>query len=121
MKLNTRLHGRIRYRSWVKVIPASGSGVLGNIEDISVSGIGVENDKPVSTGDDCHVYFLLPFANEEHIVQARCRIASCRLSPESGRYQIGLAFLEFVSDPRGTIDLIENFIRYVEQTDGNAA
>ncbi|MBV8656893.1 MAG: PilZ domain-containing protein [Burkholderiales bacterium] len=115
MKLNTRVHGRIHYNSWVKVIPKTGSGVLGNIEDISISGIGVENDKPVSTGDDCHVYFMLPFNNTEHIVQARCRIASCHLSPESGRYHVGLAFLEFISDPRGTVELIESFVRYIEQ------
>lgn len=116
MKLNTRLHDRIRFKTWVKVILKVGPGMLGHIEDISSSGLGIENDKPVATGDDCHVYFMLPFGGREHIVQARCRIASCR-QLESGRHLIGLAFLEFVSDPRTTNELIEGFVRHVEQGD----
>ncbi|MBV8464996.1 MAG: PilZ domain-containing protein [Burkholderiales bacterium] len=115
MKLNTRLHERIRYKTWVKVVPSSGPGMLGNIEDISTSGLGIEHDKPVQVGIDCHVYFMLPYNDKEHIIQARCRIASCRQDEATKRYQVGLAFLEFVSDPRGTADIIEGFIHYVEQ------
>lgn len=115
MKLNTRLHDRIRFKTWVKVILKAGPGMLGHIEDISSSGLGIENDKPVDTGGDCHIYFMLPYGGRENIVQARCRIASCRQVEESGRYVIGLAFLEFVSDPRTTAELIEGFITHVEQ------
>jgi hypothetical protein len=114
MKLSTRLHERIRYKTWVKVVPSSGPGMLGNIEDISTAGLGIEHDKPVQTGMDCHVYFMLPFNDKEHIIQARCRIAGCRQDEKTGRYQVGLAFLEFVSDPRGTPDIIDGFLHFLD-------
>jgi hypothetical protein len=115
MKLNTRLHGRIRFKTWVKVVPPKGAGMLSNIEDISSSGLGIEHDKPVETDVDCHVYFMLPFDEREYIIQARCRIASCRKIEETGRYHVGLAFLEFVSDPRGTPEVVERFLHHVQQ------
>jgi hypothetical protein len=115
MKLNTRLHDRIRFKTWVKVIPKAGPGMLGHIEDISTSGLGIEHDKPVEPGRDCHIYFMLPYGGHENIVQARCRIASCRQVDGTDRYLIGLAFIEFVSDPRTTTELIESFVRQVEK------
>ncbi len=115
MKLNTRLHNRIRFKTWVKVVPRQGPGLLGNIEDISSAGLGIEHDRMIATGGDCHVYFMLPLDGREHIVQAHCRIASCR-PIEGSRYHVGLAFVDFVSDPRATATLIESFIRHVEQT-----
>ncbi|QDQ27282.1 PilZ domain-containing protein [Chitinimonas arctica] len=118
MKLNTRLHSRIRFKTWVKVIPQQGPGLLSNIEDISTSGLGIEHDRVIQTEVDCHVYFMLPLNGRENIVQARCRIASCRPAELAGRFHIGLAFLDFVSEPRSTAELIESFIRHVEQTAG---
>jgi hypothetical protein len=41
MKLSTRLHDRIRYKTWVKVILKAGPGMLGPIEDISSAGLGI--------------------------------------------------------------------------------
>jgi hypothetical protein len=114
MKLNTRVHDRIRFKTWVKVILKSGPGMLGHIEDVSTAGIGVEHDKPVTPDTECHVYFMLPFGGHERIVQARCRIASCRPIAGSARYHIGLAFVEFVSDPRTTTELIEGFVKHLE-------
>ncbi|WP_374353838.1 PilZ domain-containing protein [Chitinimonas sp.] len=114
MKLNTRLHDRIRFKTWVKVILKSGPGMLGHIEDISTSGLGIEHDKPIEAGGACNIYFMLPYAGREHIVQARCRIASCRPAEAAGRFIIGLAFVEFVSDPRTTAELIESFVQQLE-------
>lgn len=114
MKLSTRLHDRIRFKTWVKVILPSGPGILSNIEDISSTGIGVEYDRAIATGGECHVYFMLPIADVEHIIQARCRIAGCRPGETANRYHVGLAFLEFISDPSLTPRLIEAFVEQVE-------
>lgn len=115
MIFNTRLRGRTQYKTWVRVIPKQGPSMIGNIEDISDAGLGVEHDHAVGTGGDCHVYFMLPLDGREHIVQARCRIASCRPAETPDRFHVGLAFVEFVSDPRATADLIHRFIQHVEQ------
>jgi len=122
MKLNTRLFHRIRYATWVRIIPLKGRGMMGNIEDISATGLGLLQDKPVETGGECHVYFMLPFDDAEHIIQARCRIASCRPLPEGG-FLLGLAFLDFVSDnPGEALRIVERFVHFVQtHADGEAA
>ncbi|WP_269533581.1 PilZ domain-containing protein [Chitinimonas sp. BJYL2] len=116
MKLNTRLHGRIRYQTWVRVIPKAGAGLLSHIEDISTAGLGLEHDQPMATDIECHVYFMLPLYGTEHIVQARCRIAGCRPTETPGRYHLGLAFIDFVSDPRATSELIDAFVDHLNAT-----
>lgn len=110
----TPVRGRIRYRTWVKVVPLRGPGLLGHIEEISVDGLGVEHDRPVETGQECQVYFMLPVAGRQNVVQARCRVADCRAAEAGDRYHVGLDFLEFISDPVGTPVLIEAFVRQVE-------
>lgn len=115
MKLNTRLFHRIRYATWARVIPVKGRGIMGNIEDISVTGLGLLQDKPIETGGECHVYFMLPFNDAEHIIQARCLIASCRPQEDGSGFHVGLAFLNFVSGAPGeSLRIVERFVRYVE-------
>lgn len=115
MKLNARLFHRIRYATWVRIIPLKGRGLMGNIEDISVTGLGLLQDKPVDTGGECHVYFMLPFDEAEHIVQARCRIASCRQLDEGEGFHVGLAYLDFISDAPGeALRTVERFVRYLQ-------
>lgn len=113
--LNTRLFHRVRYQSWVRVIPPSGPGLMSNIEDISVAGLGLLQDKPVVTGGLCNVYFMLPFEDGEQIVQARCRIASCRPTEDVGKFLVGLAFVDFVSNPSQSQALVEQFVTYLKQ------
>jgi hypothetical protein len=114
MKPNTRLFDRIRYKTWIKVVPSRGPGMLGNVEDISVAGVGIEHDRMVQTGDECFVYFMLPLDGQEHIIQARCRIASCHPMPNSRRFHVGLAFLEFVSEPQDSQRVVQQFVRFLE-------
>lgn len=118
MKFNTRLRGRTHFNTWVRVIPQQGPSLLSNIEDISTTGLGIEHNLAVGIGGDCNVYFMVPLEGHEHIVQARCRIASCRPAETPDHFHIGLAFIDFVSDPRATNELIEKFIRQVEQSAG---
>ncbi|MGQ5522880.1 PilZ domain-containing protein [Chitinimonas sp. PSY-7] len=112
MQLNHRLHDRIRYKTWIKLVPVRGESLLSHIEDISSDGLGVEHERPLVVDSECHLYFMLPLAGKEHIIQARCRVASCLPVEATGRYHIGLAFESFVSDPRETATLIENFIQH---------
>ncbi|PHV12180.1 PilZ domain-containing protein [Chitinimonas sp. BJB300] len=122
MQLNYRLHDRIRYKTWVKLVPMRGEGLLSHIEDISSDGLGVEHERPLDIDSECHLYFMLPLAGREHIIQARCRVASCFPVEVPGRYHIGLAFESFVSDPRETSALIESFIQHnMQQPDPSQA
>lgn len=113
MSSDNRLVDRIRYKTWVRVIPERGPGLMSNIEDISSTGLGLAQDKPVVTGGVCYVYFMLPFPEYEQIIQARCRIATCR-QLASGGYHVGLAFVEFVSEEPGeALHAIERFLHFV--------
>lgn len=113
MSLNYRLHDRVRFKTWVKLVPSQGADLLSHVEDISLDGLGLEHDHGLEVGRECHIYFMLPLHGRENIVQARCRIATCLPGEQRGRFHIGLAFEEFISDPHGTPALIQAFIEHL--------
>ncbi|MFC4160820.1 PilZ domain-containing protein [Chitinimonas lacunae] len=106
----TPLFNRIRYKTWVKVILDQGAGLLGNIEDISATTLGMELDKPVSPGGMGTIYFMLPLDGQEHIIQARCRIAACQPAVTPKRFHIELALLDL---DRSTTRLIDAFVHFL--------
>ncbi|MEW9900277.1 PilZ domain-containing protein [Chitinivorax sp. PXF-14] len=103
-----RLQSRAHLKTWVRVIPPAGHGLLGNIEDISTGGLGVLHDRPMPIDTECNVYFMLPLGAFETIVQARCRIAACH-QQDAACFHIGLQFLDFVTDTREAQDAIHRF------------
>ncbi|WP_460535839.1 PilZ domain-containing protein [Chitinimonas naiadis] len=110
MTIHTRLHDRLRFRTWVKVITPAGANLLGNIEDLSPAGLGMVHNAPLPEDQDCDVFFMLPLRGREHIIQARGRIAACRPTGLDGQHHIGLAFQGFATNATDALELINAFI-----------
>lgn len=107
----TPLFSRIRYKTWVKVILDQGNGLLGNIEDISATGLGFELDKPIAAGGGGTVYFMLPLDGQEHILQARCRVNGCQPAATPKRFRVDLTLLELDRPSTRLIDMFVHFLK----------
>ena len=107
---NSRISSRRPLDGRVKVIPPSGPGFDGEIDDVSTGGLAALLDAPLARDSICHVYFLLPLDGGQTLVQARCRVAGSRPVERVGRYRAGLQFVEFVSDETAALRAIGQYI-----------
>ena len=92
MFYNQRANPRVSYRAPARLIQSKGSGIRATVEDISIHGLKVRHQAPL-TESNCHLIMQLA----DTVVQAHCRIA--RISGNAGQneYETGLQFIKFIS------------------------
>lgn len=105
----SRLHERVRLRTWVKLMAEGTPHLLGHIEDISPSGLGLLHATALPCGQQCEVYFALPWQGRERLIEASAHVTACEAVGGNGQYHIGLAFLSFRDDDAAA--LIADFVR----------
>ncbi|MFO1378821.1 MAG: PilZ domain-containing protein [Chitinivorax sp.] len=92
MLYNKRANPRISYRAPARLIQSKGSGIRATVEDISIHGLRVHHDIPL-TEPNCHLIMQVA----DTVVQAHCRIARIDDQREGGGFETGLQFIKFLS------------------------
>jgi len=81
----------MHYQAPARLILSHGSGIRAIVEDISVQGLRVRHDLPL-TESNCHLVMQIA----DSVLQAHCRIA--RIDGRSdGHFETGLQFIRFLS------------------------
>lgn len=92
MLYNQRANPRVSYRAPARLIQSKGSGIRATVEDISIHGLRVRHQAPL-TESNCHLIMQLA----DTVVQAHCRIARVQDNSVQGEFETGLQFIKFIS------------------------
>lgn len=91
MLYNKRANPRVSYRAPARLIQSKGSGIRATVEDISIHGLRVRHETPL-TEPNCHLIMQVA----DTVVQAQCRIARVE-DQHNGEIETGLQFIRFLS------------------------
>jgi hypothetical protein len=63
--------------------------------NMSPSGICLELDEPLEDGERCRVLLYIPHGKEVEILKVSARMVWQQMQPETGKWRVGAAFLQF--------------------------